>query len=225
MMYAFGNRADTYATDEPLYAHYLATTGVAHPGAEEVIARGETDWRAVVSHLAGDPPDGSAVWYQKHMCHHIFKEMNLSWAKEMRHCFLLRDPREVLLSLANKTDAIDAHATGLPHQSWLVAELHRLTGEVPLLVDSRDILLNPEAMLTRICVHLGLSFDEDMLRWEAGPKSCDGIWAPHWYDAVWASTGFAPYRRREGTLTPALAEVLEEVKPLYDRLYAARLQR
>ena len=64
MMYAFASRADTYASDEPFYAHYLATTGVRHPLASEVIAAGETDWQAVAHHLTGPVPSGRRVWYR-----------------------------------------------------------------------------------------------------------------------------------------------------------------
>lgn len=34
-------------------------------------------------------------------------------------------------------------------------------------------------------LYLGLLY-----RWEAGPKSIDGIWAPWWYESVHKSTGF-----------------------------------
>ena len=44
MMRSWGNRPDTVVVDEPFYAFYLKETGIKHPGAEEVIARGETDW-------------------------------------------------------------------------------------------------------------------------------------------------------------------------------------
>ena len=36
MMRAWENREDCAVSDEPLYAHYLAHTGVDHPGADEV---------------------------------------------------------------------------------------------------------------------------------------------------------------------------------------------
>ena len=52
LMRSFGNRADCFVTDEPLYAHYLKSTGVAHPGAAEVIATQEHDWRRVTDWLA-----------------------------------------------------------------------------------------------------------------------------------------------------------------------------
>ena len=224
LMYAFANRSDCYASDEPLYAHYLAATGVSHPGADEVIAHGETDWRTVVAQLQAGVPDGSRVWYQKHMCHHIIDGVDLHWVGSMRHCFLIREPREVLLSLSKKTDAIDAWATGLPQQARIIEAVRKITGTQPLIVDSADILLDPAAMLGQVCEALGIGFDADMLAWEAGPKSCDGIWGRHWYDAVWKSTGFAAYRPRPGTVPTALAGVLEEVQPIYNALAANRIR-
>src|SRR5262245_57773349 len=57
MMRAWGNRPDCFVTDEPLYAHYLNETHLPHPGAEEVIANGETDWRKVVAYITGPIPE------------------------------------------------------------------------------------------------------------------------------------------------------------------------
>ena len=45
-------------TDEPLYAHDLAETGLDHPGRDEVNAAGETDWRRVVVELVGPLAQG-----------------------------------------------------------------------------------------------------------------------------------------------------------------------
>ena len=43
MMRAFENRPDTVVVDEPLYAAYLARTGIDHPAREAVIASQPTD--------------------------------------------------------------------------------------------------------------------------------------------------------------------------------------
>jgi hypothetical protein len=43
MMRAWENRGDCSVTDEPLYAAFLAVTGIDHPARDEVIAAGETD--------------------------------------------------------------------------------------------------------------------------------------------------------------------------------------
>ena len=58
MMRAWGNRADTFVIDEPFYAFYLRATDKEHPGADEVIASGETDWRKVIAQLTG--PDAES---------------------------------------------------------------------------------------------------------------------------------------------------------------------
>lgn len=224
MMYSFGNRPDTFASDEPFYAHYLANTSTDHAMAEEVIRAGEPDWRVVAQHLRGPAPDRAPLWYQKHMCHHMLPHMAFDWTQGMKHCLLIRHPREVLLSLAQKTDAVDAHATGLPQQVHIAAAVQQQTGQAPLVVDARDILENPRGMLTVLCDRLGIAFDEAMLRWPKGPKPFDGVWAPHWYDGVWASEGFGTWRPRTGTLSPAAQQALDAVLPLYAQLAETRLR-
>ena len=62
-----------------------------------------------------------------------------------------------------------------------------------------------------------------MLAWPAGPHPADGVWAPHWYSAVWASTGFAPPRPVPDDVPESVRDVLDTCRPLYDRLAAHRL--
>ncbi len=95
MMRSWGNRADTFVSDEPLYAHYLAHTRKPHPGADEIIARYETDWRQVVAQLTGPIPGGKTIWFQKHMTHHLLPHLELDWIDRLTNCFLIRDPREI----------------------------------------------------------------------------------------------------------------------------------
>ena len=72
LMRSFENRPDTVVVDEPLYAYYLASSGVDHPGKDEIIASMPTDWRTVLTQLALAPlPAGASVYYQKHMTHHL----------------------------------------------------------------------------------------------------------------------------------------------------------
>jgi hypothetical protein len=98
MMRAWGNRADTTVIDEPFYAYYLKATGKKHPGAEEVIASGETDWRKIVTQLTGSFPEGKRIFYQKQMTHHLLPEVDREWLAGVTNCFLIRDPREVIAS-------------------------------------------------------------------------------------------------------------------------------
>src|SRR5262245_6288218 len=103
LMRSFGSRPDTAVCDEPLYAFYLSRRAVAHPGRDAIVARCETDWRAVAAFLTGPVPEGKQVFYQKHMAHHLLPEVGRGWLEELDHAFLIRDPREMLLSLAKVT--------------------------------------------------------------------------------------------------------------------------
>src|SRR5438874_13337520 len=104
MMRAWGNRSDTFVIDEPFYAFYLRATGKKHPGADEIIATGETDWRKVVEQCERrlSAPTGKKIFYQKQMTHHLLPEIDLEWLVGMTNCFLIRDPREVILSYIKK---------------------------------------------------------------------------------------------------------------------------
>ena len=88
LMRSFESRSDTAVCDEPLYAHYLKATGAPHPGREEVIALHESDWRVVARQLAGPVPGGKAVFYQKHMAHHLLPAIERDWLWGLEHAFL-----------------------------------------------------------------------------------------------------------------------------------------
>ena len=167
MMYSFDNRQDSYCSDEPLYAHYLANTGVTHPGAQMVVDNGETDWQKVVDSICGEIPNGAEIWYQKHMTHHLLPHINLDWVLSLTNCLLIRNPREVLLSMSKKTDQLNVMATGLPQQNHLFNHLLESTGEIPTIIDSEDILKNPERVLSKLCDVLKVPFDKSMLSWTA----------------------------------------------------------
>ena len=47
-------------------------------------------------------------------------------------------------------------------------------------------------------------------------------WGPYWYDALWRSTGFEPYRPREVRLEGEAAAVAAECQSAYERFAAIR---
>ncbi len=224
IMRAWENRPDCAVVDEPLYAYYLAETGLDHPGRDEIIASGETDWRKVVARLTGPVPDGKPVWYQKHMSHHLLPEIGRDWLKHVVNCFLIRDPHDVLLSYSKKRIPDSAEDLGYPQQVEIFELVCERAGEMPVVIDARDFLADPEAMLRAWCQRLGLAFDEAMLRWPPGRRESDGVWAQHWYSAVERSTGFGPYRAREEALPAEYDEILQDCLPHYQRLFEHRLR-
>ena len=224
LMRSFGNRSDTHVVDEPLYAHYLKRTGLAHPGAAEVIAHHETDWRAVVRELCGPVPGGKRISYQKHMAHHLLPEIDRGWLTGLRHAFLIRDPVEMLPSLIRVFPSADIEDTGLLQQVEVFERVKRERGVTPPVIDARDLLTDPRGMLGALCAALDVPFDESMLAWPPGPRDTDGIWARHWYDGVERSSGFERWRARTVELPESFQPLYQRCLPPYEALHAVRLR-
>jgi hypothetical protein len=222
LMRSWENRTDSIVVDEPLYAHYLAVTGVDHPGRDEIIAAGDTDWRAVVAGLLGAVPGAARVYYQKHMTHHLTPDIDRDWIPGLTNVLLLRDPREVVASYLRSRSEVTADDIGLPQQGELYDRLVQ-SGSAPTVIDARDFLDAPAAYLRAMCDLAQVPFEESMLSWRAGRRPTDGVWGRFWYDAVWRSTGFAPAGPRHVDLPAAGADVAEVCRPVYERLYEQRL--
>ena len=220
MMRAWENRGDCVVSDEPLYAHYLATTQLDHPGRDDVIAAGDTDWRSVTAALGGPIPDGRTIWYQKHMTHHLLPGMDTAWVHGLSHVFLIRDPDLVVDSYLKSRASVAAEDIGLLQQVQLFDEVADRLGQAPPVIDAERFLREPEAQLRGLCSRLNLPFTERMLNWPAGPRASDGVWAPHWYAAVWQSTGFEPWRPRTPRLSSEAQAVADRCRPAYEHLRA-----
>ena len=223
LMRSWGNRPDTAVCDEPLYAHYLSHTGLDHPGAAEVVAAGEPDWRKAVEFLLGPVPNGKAIFYQKQMAHHLLPHLDRDWVGGLTNAFLIRAPREMIASLAKILPNPDAPATGLPQQVELFDWLRSRTGKVPPVIDARDVLDDPRGTLMLLCDAVGAPFTEAMLSWSPGRRDTDGLWAKYWYDGVEKSTTFQPYAPKLDQFPEHLKGLLDVCQADYDKLYVHRL--
>lgn len=225
MMRAWENRGDCAVSDEPLYAAYLATTGLDHPGRDDVIAAGDTDWRRVVQGLTTGPAPGEQpLWYQKHMTHHLLPGMDTEWVHGLHNVLLIRDPAQVVDSYLKARAQVVATDIGLLQQLDLFEAIRQRSGRAPTVIDADDFLQAPQAHLEALCSLLGIAFTPRMLAWPAGPRDSDGIWAPHWYEAVWRSTGFEPWRARSPQLRGDGLAAAQACQPAYDQLHAQRLR-
>ncbi len=223
MMRSFGSRADTFVSDEPFYGCFLQDTGADHPMREDVIAAMDTDWRSVLASLSGDPPDGSPVWYQKHMWHHMTGPIGYSDFAGFTHAFLIREPERMIASYLRQREAAAFEDFGLERQAEFFEREGDRLGAAPPVIDANDVLTNPERLLEKLCEALGIAWDVAMLRWEPGRRATDGPWAPHWYAAVEASTGFAAPEDKVVELPPDARRLADRCWPYYERLAAHRL--
>jgi len=224
LMRAFENRPDTIVSDEPFYAHYLHATGEDHPFREESIIQGEINWDKVVENITGNIPDGKQVWYQKHMAQHNLPEKDLEWIWKMWNILLIRDPREVILSYTKKYKIRNISQLGFSQQSDLFTMLKEGSGNVPIIIDARDVLQDPEGILKELCIKLKIPFYKQMLIWSAGRRESDGIWGKHWYGSVEKSTGFEEYTENKDILPQALEGLFEDCMEYYQQLYQHRMR-
>ena len=217
-MYSFAQLPVIRVIDEPLYGHYLRVSGAEHPGGDEVMAAMNCDGDRVIGELLDAQADTpNRRFFVKHMAHHLV-DIDLGFLPKVCSVFLVRDPVEMLPSLTVKVPHAGLDDTGLKRQYELFADLVA-AGQEPVVLDSRELLLDPASVLQQFCERIGVDYDERMLRWEAGPRPEDGIWAPHWYHAVHQSTGFSPYVAKDG-FPESLQALLDECQPWYEKLFA-----
>jgi hypothetical protein len=123
----------------------------------------------------------------------------------------------MLPSLAKQLPSPIMRDTGLREQAVILDSV-LARDEQPLVLDARELLLDPPGVLARACARLDIPFEDNMLSWPAGPKPEDGVWAKHWYHNVHTSTGFAPYRHYTDPFPERLEPLLQECLPIYERL-------
>ena len=208
LMYSFGNRADFAAWDEPFYAPYLKATGINHPMRDAVLSAHETDAQRVAETIN----TASGNLYMKHMGFHMEPDFPMEWASECVNIHLIRHPARVVASYAAKRENPTLRDIGFEQQ---VDVFEQFPGPV---IDSADVRHDPNGMLQKLCAEIGLAFDPAMLNWPAGAKPFDGAWAPHWYNAVHKSTGFAGAEGPLPDVTGEAADLVHAALPFYREL-------
>lgn len=216
IMYSFAQRMDTQVVDEPLYGYYLARTNADkyHPGAKEVLQNMETDGEKVIRMMMGSFE--KPIVFFKQMTHHLI-DLDRSFMKGMVHILLTRDPREMLPSFSVDIEKPKMRDVGYVDQSRLYDYLAQ-TGQPPVVLDSKQVLMNPRSTLEKLCEAIGIPFDNAMLSWKKGGRPEDGVWAKYWYHNVHDSTGFKPYRPKKDPFPEELIPLLDECLPIYQRL-------
>lgn len=217
LMYSFAQRDDTTVVDEPLYAHYLSSTDAKgyHPGADEVLASQENDGQKVIEDVILGDYDTPIAFF-KNMTHHLV-DLDLSFMENTVNVILTRPPKDMLPSYAKQVKNPTMRDVGYAKHLEIVKYLKSIDRK-PVIVDSKDILQYPQSRLRELCGTLGIPFDESMLKWPAGPRKEDGVWAKYWYHNVHRSTGFRAYQPKKEPFPEELEDLLEECQEAYDEL-------
>ena len=163
LMRSFENRKDTFVSDEPFYAYFLKESGEDHPARQEILNEQSSDWAKVSKILTGNIPNQKHIWYQKHMAHHIFKYSDLSWIKHVTNLFLVRDPKEVIVSYQKRFPLTSHLQLGYSQQVQIAKTVADFTGDFPLVINAKDVLMNPKKVIMMLCDMISIDFEEEML--------------------------------------------------------------
>jgi hypothetical protein len=217
MMRSWENRPDCSVIDEPFYAYYLAQTQSPHPMFEQIIASQSANYHDVASAMSSGSCN-TELQYQKQMTHHMLPNCDLAWTVHLTHCFLIREPAQVVNSYTNSRGECNADDIGIKRQFELYEAISAITGQTIPVIDSNEVLRNPELTLSKLCKALDVPFSHTMLNWPAGPRKSDGVWASHWYKSVEASTKFSSPTHTTPSLDTQQQAVVDEVLPHYQAL-------
>ena len=188
--------------------------------------------------------DGGVI-FLKHMAKHCFlydleseptidlpenaKNLNLIH----RHMLLIRDPVAVLSSWSLSSDvhnAVTPDEVGIIPMLSIYSSLSSRDAPPVVLLDSDELVADPEEALSGLCRDLEIPYTNAMLSWSSGEHACDGPWAKWWYRDVHKSDGWhrptsdaKSYPSSYGTpkyrtLPPGLLPALKASLPAYNFL-------
>ena len=224
LLRSWSNRPDTFVHDEPLYPHYLAVTNRPDPGKEEVLNCYETDWVKIVQQVTtGSIPDGKSIYYQKFMVYRLLPHIDINWVHQLTNCFLIREPRQMLLSYLQLWPNPTLETIGILRLKQLFDIVRDRSGTIPPVIDARDLQENPRHTLSLLCEAVGIEFIDAMLNWSKGNPT-DDIWSRYaWYDTVRNSSGFHPHKPKTDVIPERFQNLLCQCNEIYQELYNYRL--
>lgn len=216
LMYSFGNRSDFDIVDEPMYAVYLDNHDVDHPGREEIMASMSANIDDVRKEIF--VPKSDKHLFVKNMAHH-FIGIDHSFVFDYHNIILIRDPKQLITSFAQVIPEPTIQDIGLAKAYELYIQIKAHSKNPLIVLDSNQILINPRKVLSRLCNELDIPFSEEMLKWQAGPRKADGVWAKFWYKNVHQTTGFSKQQKKDRVLPQNLEALYIEAKIHYDFLF------
>ena len=173
--------------------------------------------------------------FVKDMPHHADHMWDDAFLNRITHSFLVRDPAKVLASLhrsyqkAGIDEGFEAHEISFGPQRELF-DLLRGRGETPPVLDSDDLLEDPDTMVRTYCQAIGIPFIREALSWTPGARD-DVLWYDGndeiWHASLRDSDGLKPIPRKLVNLTdlpPNLAGHYETFMAHYNALHTYRLR-
>jgi len=242
---AFENLDGCIVYDEPLFAPNVFKTtytisnsrSLEEENLKQLILQNnlETDINKVIEKLTGNLPDGKSFSFQKMTTGDYKSEFGIDWVKKLSNFFLIRHPQDIIASLdiaekkAGITEPLTQQTLGMKTLYEVFQQIEVITGQIPLVIHSDDIVKNPTSALQWLCKNLEIAFDEKMLKWKANLEDSNLLHtqlyanselssSEPFFETVRSSQTFLPYEKKENKLPDQLIPLLDESIPYYEKL-------
>jgi len=216
LMYSFAQRSDMSVMDEPFYGIYLDSYDVDHPGKEEILTTFPVTLDATLDWI-DQKSRSSEHLFIKNMGHHLM-DMDVAFLSNWTNIFLVRDPKQLIASFAEVIPNPIMQDIALQRQAELYDILTDMNGFNPIVIDSNEVLKNPEFILNEVCNRIGIPFDESMLSWAPNEPVVNVPWAKYWYANVQKSSGFQKQKTSSRALPERCTALYKEALPHYQKL-------
>lgn len=216
LMYSFSQRDDLVVLDEPFYGYYLknAILENEHPSKKEILNSMELNENEIVKNI--NTLSQQKNIFVKGMAHHYLSD-SPRFILDWKNVLLIRHPKKLIASFSKVISNPTLNDIGIKKESELFLFLKK-NGRTPIVIDSDELLKDPEMYLRKLCDHLEIPFSEKMLSWGKGGIPEDGIWAKHWYANVHNSEGFSVQKSSSQPLPKHLEPLMEAALPYYEVL-------
>lgn len=146
-------------------------------------------------------------------------------AYDAMHTFLIRHPRETIVSYLNVNPDAPLHKIGFESQYEVYARIAEVTGHDPVVVDADDLVNRPADTIKAYCARVGIGFRPRALTWRPSDRP-EWELSRTWHTDVSASSTFTQTPREPALGAdrhPELDSYLEHHLPFYQRLHERRL--
>ena len=164
--------------------------------------------------------------FAKDFGHYIEDYWSDDLLDRITHSFLIRDPAKVVTSVQKRWPDVHPKELGFAELRALFDEVTRRTGQHPTVIDSDDMLANPEAVIAAYCRGVGIPFIKNALKWPPGDRSAVSWYdSGSWHEKLQDSDGLKPQKPGFTDISTApdyAQELYAQVKPHYDYLHQFR---
>jgi hypothetical protein len=150
-----------------------------------------------------------------------------SFLRDAAHTFIIRHPAQAIRSHLALNPELTRDEIGFARLAEIFDAVREATGGTPVVVDSDDLLAEPEQTVRAYCERIGIPFLPEALHWQSGMRE-EWQGTARWHESTSQTTGFAaPSQAPADPVTqaesPLVAEYVEFHLPYYEHLRAERL--